>query len=134
MSAGCALLLAASPASALHCEQVSKNPDAGQAAEKDSSTPGAGRSWNSGGTGGFVGNTFARNLLVNGGCGGANGVYIEDGCLADCNADRSLDILDFVCFQGLFQTMAPEADCNADGVLNILDFVCFQKEFQRGCP
>lgn len=82
VSAGCALLLAASPASALHCEQVSKNPGAGQAAEKESSTQGGGRSWNSGATGGFVGDTFARNLLVNGGCGGANGVYIEGVCLA----------------------------------------------------
>jgi hypothetical protein len=26
------------------------------------------------------------------------------------------------------------ADCNGDGVLNILDFVCFQNKFVSGCP
>ena len=56
-----------------------------------------------------------------------------DGCDADCNGDGNLDILDFVCFQALFQTMAPDADCNGDGNLDILDFVCFQASFLAGC-
>ena len=54
-------------------------------------------------------------------------------CAADCNDDGLLNILDFVCFQGLYQAQSPEADCNGDGVLNILDFVCFQGVFVDGC-
>ena len=55
------------------------------------------------------------------------------GCAADCNADADLNILDFVCFQNLFQQGEDAADCNDDGDLNILDFVCFQALFQAGC-
>jgi hypothetical protein len=58
---------------------------------------------------------------------------IGGGCLADCNADDSLDVLDFVCFQGLFTSGDPAAVCNGDGSLNVLDFVCFQLQFVAGC-
>jgi hypothetical protein len=54
-------------------------------------------------------------------------------CYPDCNGDGALNILDFVCFQGLFQNGDNAADCNGDGALNILDFVCFQGAFQQGC-
>ena len=56
------------------------------------------------------------------------------GCSADCNEDGMLNILDFVCYQNLFQSGDPSADCNGDGALNILDFVCFQGLFEDGCP
>ncbi len=56
-----------------------------------------------------------------------------DDCVADCNGDGALNILDFVCFQGLFVAGDLDADCNGDGVLNILDFVCFQGLFVQGC-
>ena len=56
------------------------------------------------------------------------------GCPADYNGDDSLDILDFVAFQGLFQQKDNLADCNQDGVYTILDFVCFQQQYQAGCP
>ena len=59
--------------------------------------------------------------------------YRDVTCVADCNADGELDILDFVCFQGLFQAGDPAADVNGDGVLNILDFVTFQLLFVEGC-
>jgi len=55
-------------------------------------------------------------------------------CPADCDANGELNILDFDCYQGLFQNGDPDADCNGDGQLNILDFVCFQGAFQQGCP
>ena len=57
-----------------------------------------------------------------------------DDCLADCNGDGALDILDFVCFQGLFLSGDAAADCDGDGSLTVLDFVCFQQAFQAGCP
>jgi hypothetical protein len=56
------------------------------------------------------------------------------GCFADCDGNGELNILDFVCYQGLFQSGDPGADCDGNGQLNILDFVCFQGEFQAGCP
>ena len=55
-------------------------------------------------------------------------------CFADCDGNGTLNILDFVCYQGLFQAGDPGADCDGNGALNILDFVCFQGEFQQGCP
>ena len=65
----------------------------------------------------------------------ANGSCLDvAGCPADCDADGSLDVLDFVCFQGLFTDANPRADCNGDGELNVLDFVCFQGVFLAGCP
>jgi len=54
-------------------------------------------------------------------------------CLADCNNDGQLNILDFICFQAQFEAGADEADCNMDGLLNILDFICFQAAFEEGC-
>jgi hypothetical protein len=55
-------------------------------------------------------------------------------CVADCNGNGSLNILDFVCFQQKFQAGDDSADINGDGSLNILDFVAFQQAFQAGCP
>ena len=58
----------------------------------------------------------------------------DESCFADCDGSGELNILDFVCYQGLFQSGDPGADCDGNGLLNILDFVCFQGAFQAGCP
>ena len=55
-------------------------------------------------------------------------------CAPDCNGDGNLNILDFVCFQSMWQAQSPDGDCDANGQFNILDFVCFQGLFQQGCP
>jgi len=55
-------------------------------------------------------------------------------CIADCNDDGALNVLDFTCFQGLFIAGEPGGDCNDDGEFNVLDFTCFQAEFLAGCP
>jgi len=55
-------------------------------------------------------------------------------CPADCNGDANANVLDLVCFAGLFQSGDPQADCNGDGLLNTLDFVCFQIAIKQGCP
>jgi len=54
-------------------------------------------------------------------------------CEADCDGNGSLDVLDFTCFQTLFNAGVPQADFNGDGDLNILDFVAFQTAFDAGC-
>ena len=55
------------------------------------------------------------------------------GCLGDCDGNEELNVLDFVCFQLLFQGGDPAADCDGNGEFNVLDFVCFQLAFQEGC-
>jgi hypothetical protein len=55
-------------------------------------------------------------------------------CPADINADGTLNILDFVAFQLLWQDADPAADCDASGDFDVLDFACFQQEFVSGCP
>ncbi len=55
-------------------------------------------------------------------------------CYADCNADGTLTIADFGCFQTAFTAGDPEADCNEDTFLTIADFGCFQTRFAGGCP
>jgi glucose/arabinose dehydrogenase len=64
----------------------------------------------------------------------ANGVPDEcEECYADCDADGSLTIDDFICFQTIFAIGDPAADCDEDGVLTIDDFICFQTVFALGC-
>jgi hypothetical protein len=55
-------------------------------------------------------------------------------CLADYNGDGTLNILDFVAFQGGWQAGEALADCDRNGLYNILDFICFQGAFVNGCP
>jgi hypothetical protein len=55
-------------------------------------------------------------------------------CIADCDGNGALNVLDFVCFQGEWQKQTPTGDCDGNGTYNILDFVCYQGAFQAGCP
>lgn len=52
----------------------------------------------------------------------------------DCNDDGSLNLLDFLCFQGAWEDQTAFGDCNGDGTYNVLDFICFQTAFAEGCP
>jgi hypothetical protein len=61
-------------------------------------------------------------------------VSVAAPCYPDCNADGSLNLSDFGCFQTRFALADPYADCNTDGVLNLSDFGCFQTKFALGCP
>jgi len=57
----------------------------------------------------------------------------ESVCIADCDDNGVLNILDFVCFQNEWQNQTDKGDCDGNGTYNILDFVCFQNEFVAGC-
>ncbi len=57
-----------------------------------------------------------------------------EGCYPDCEADGSLTVADFTCFQTRFVAGDPYADCNGSGSLTVADFTCFQTEFVAGCP
>jgi hypothetical protein len=59
---------------------------------------------------------------------------LDAGCYADCDASGALDLLDLMCFQGLFAAQAPRADCDLSGSLDFFDFLCFQDGFAAGCP
>jgi hypothetical protein len=56
------------------------------------------------------------------------------GCYADCDMTGTLNVNDFICFQGAFAAgnMAL-ADCDETGTLNVNDFICFQSAFAAGC-
>ncbi len=55
-------------------------------------------------------------------------------CYPDCNADGSLTVADFGCFQARFVLGDLYADCNEDAQLTVADFGCFQTKFVAGCP
>ncbi len=55
-------------------------------------------------------------------------------CFPDCNADGSLDIRDYICFQTRFALGEPAADCDGNGQLTLADYTCFQTKFATGCP
>jgi photosystem II stability/assembly factor-like uncharacterized protein len=55
-------------------------------------------------------------------------------CAADCTADSTLDLFDFLCFVNLFNAQNPAADCTADGAFDLFDFLCFVNQFNEGCP
>lgn len=61
-----------------------------------------------------------------------DGVIVES-CIADCDGNGALNVLDFVCFQLEWKSQTPKGDCDANGTYNVLDFVCFQAEFVQGC-
>ena len=54
-------------------------------------------------------------------------------CVPDCDANGTLNINDFVCFQTTFAIGDLAADCDGDGQLLIDDFLCFQTAFAIGC-
>ncbi|MFG0283369.1 MAG: GC-type dockerin domain-anchored protein [Phycisphaerales bacterium JB039] len=54
-------------------------------------------------------------------------------CLADVNADGTLDFFDFLEFQNMFAIGDTDADFTRDGLLDFFDFLAFQNEFARGC-
>ena len=79
----------------------------------------------------------ALNLLLQN-PNAAVGIYAislgGEGCIADCDGNGMLNVLDFVCFQQEWQAQTATGDCDGNGLYNILDFVCFQTAFQSGCP
>jgi hypothetical protein len=54
-------------------------------------------------------------------------------CRADVNADKALDLFDYLVFQGLFAQHDPRADFTGDDILDIFDFFRFLNEFGAGC-
>ncbi|MFG0284139.1 MAG: GC-type dockerin domain-anchored protein [Phycisphaerales bacterium JB039] len=55
-------------------------------------------------------------------------------CLADCDGSGALDVMDFLCFQELFDTGNLACDFDEDGLLTLFDFLAFQNEYAGGCP
>jgi hypothetical protein len=61
-------------------------------------------------------------------------------CYANCDGSTTqpiLNVLDFVCFQGLYAQGSSSANCDGSTtapILNVLDFICFQGKYAAGCP
>ncbi len=77
-------------------------------------------------------NDYFRTSVL-GGLTPHDGLTFVDSCTADCNGDGVLSVLDFVCFQQMFQAGHSEADCDGNGLFTVLDFICFQGAFKEGC-
>ncbi|MCI0582108.1 MAG: FG-GAP-like repeat-containing protein, partial [Chloroflexi bacterium] len=60
-------------------------------------------------------------------------VYLNVSCFADANGDGTLNLLDFLAFQGAWLEHHPSADCDDNAQFNVLDFICFQGLFLAGC-
>jgi hypothetical protein len=54
-------------------------------------------------------------------------------CVADCDANGTLDASDLACFHAKVQAHDPHADCNRDGLTNLDDLICFQTLLAQGC-
>ena len=54
-------------------------------------------------------------------------------CLADCNGDRAVDVLDFFCFVRSFNAGEIFVDYNGDDQIDVLDFFEFVTLFTQGC-
>lgn len=68
-------------------------------------------------------------------------LFEVNSCYPDCDQSTgkgTLDIFDFLCFQGHFITGDdPACDCDTStgtGVCDVFDFLCFQNAFVAGCP
>ncbi len=55
-------------------------------------------------------------------------------CVADLNADNSLNFLDVSAFLAVFSAQESGGDFNADGSFNFLDVSAFLAAFAAGCP
>ena len=55
-------------------------------------------------------------------------------CLADFNADQTIDFFDYLDFVDAFSTSVAHADFNHDGVLDFFDYLDFVDAFSGGCP
>jgi PQQ-like domain len=75
----------------------------------------------------------ADGTMIVAGVGTDLRAYRSASCYADCDADGTLTIDDFICFQTLFALGDPASDCDESGILNINDFICFQTLFALGC-
>ncbi len=92
-----------------------------------------------GGAGGFIRSidpvTGDITVIQNGGITPqyVNPIGLVTPCYPDCDADGTLSVDDFICFQTFFALGDPYADCDDDGVLSVDDFICFQTFFAVGC-
>jgi PQQ-like domain len=115
------------------------DPDTGVEVARGVETGGANETAN----GFFIQFDTAQNIYIGGNFSNVNTALndlfvmkyaaLDAGCYADCDADGSLTIDDFICLQTLFALADPYADCDADGALSIDDFICFQTLFAIGC-
>lgn len=88
--------------------------------------------WDSGtGPALFVGGMFSRAGDVYAQNVGAYSVCRP--CRADCDANGSLDLFDFLCFVNVYNAQDPTADCDGNQTLDLFDFLCFVNAFNAGC-
>lgn len=63
----------------------------------------------------------------------ATSTFFATACRVDLNADRRVDIFDFLQFQILYFQDDPRADLTGDGQFDLFDFLVFFDRFEDGC-
>ncbi|MCA9279585.1 MAG: hypothetical protein H6815_00855 [Phycisphaeraceae bacterium] len=138
-----------------------------QAGEYDSIEGSSSRTFQCGGTlniehlGGYAGPAWGTTIDIIIAPGGVTGqfdtvnvpslgsdryelVYLADRvrllvtCYADCDANSTLNIFDYICFGNAYAgsptSQLYSADCDGSGSLNIFDYICFGNAYAAGCP
>lgn len=54
-------------------------------------------------------------------------------CDGDCDQDRTLTLMDHVCWWQYFHDEDLRADCDRNGGVTLMDYVCFRERFSEGC-
>jgi hypothetical protein len=73
--------------------------------------------------------------------GASGAAFIDDAefgyfspCLADFNADGSIDFFDYLDFVAAFSANQPNADFNSDGAIDFFDYLDFVALYGTACP
>jgi len=92
-------------------------------------------------TGVEAGDAGSYSCFVSSACGATSSeAAVLSFCLANCDCSTvapTLNVNDFICFQGKFAAGDPAANCDGSTtapVLNVNDFICFQQRYAAGCP
>lgn len=75
----------------------------------------------------------AAEIAALGGVDAAGIVFTADPCLADFNADGTVNTQDFLAFLNAWVAGDPRADWNHDGTINTQDFLAYLNAWSAGC-
>ncbi|MCA9280273.1 MAG: hypothetical protein H6815_05840 [Phycisphaeraceae bacterium] len=60
-------------------------------------------------------------------------VNCTQSCIPDCDRDRTLTLMDHICWWEYFHNEDLRADCDGNGGVTLDDYVCFRERFLDGC-
>lgn len=55
-------------------------------------------------------------------------------CAADCDANGTLNVFDYICFGNDYAAGGVYSDCDGNSVHNVFDYICYGNLYAGGCP